>query len=231
MLAFLIIVGLIAVALFLLFAQKSPRQKPRVDDSVNTTQPATQAQQKGRQGEQIVIQHYAQHFGAEYLLLNNCTFLDAANGSTQIDHILLSPYGIFVIETKHYSGWIFGTKDDKRWTQRFANQKTYTFQNPLLQNFKHISVIKSVLAEFVAGHCLHPVVVFTGRSEFKSEMPSNVCAGEAWVNYVKTFRTQTMTKDEIQTIYRHLEQTALPKTAATEHFHINNLKRKHGATM
>ena len=228
MLAFLTLIGFIALAIFFVFYKKPGLKKPPVDAPLETAQPETKAQQKGRQGEQIVIQHYAAHFDAEYLLLNNCTFADQANGSTQIDHILLSPYGIFVIETKHYSGWIFGAKDDKKWTQRFANQETYSFQNPLLQNYKHISVMKLILEDLVAAHCLHPVVVFTGNSEFKRPMPSNVCSGEAWVGYVKTFRTQVLSSDEIQKIAQHLNQTALAKTAATDQWHQQNLQRKFG---
>lgn len=53
----------------------------------------------------------------DYIIINNVT-LPIENGTTQIDHIIVSKFGIFVIETKNFSGWIFGKKDDLTWTQK-----------------------------------------------------------------------------------------------------------------
>jgi len=65
----------------------------------------------------------------EYHLIKNVT-LPAKNGTTQIDHIIVSKYGIFVIETKNMKGWIFGNQKQKTWTQKIYKH-TNTFQNPL----------------------------------------------------------------------------------------------------
>jgi hypothetical protein len=54
--------------------------------------------------------------GEEFHLMNNLT-LPCSDGTTQIDHVLLSRYGVFVIETKHYAGWIFANTDSAKWTQ------------------------------------------------------------------------------------------------------------------
>jgi hypothetical protein len=64
-------------------------------------------------------------------LLNNVT-LKLEDGTTQIDHVLVSRFGIFVIETKHYKGWIFGDEKSREWTQVIWGRK-YRFQNPLHQ--------------------------------------------------------------------------------------------------
>ena len=53
------------------------------------------------------------------------------NGTAQIDHILVSPFGIFVIETKNYKGWIYGSESQSNWTQVIYKSK-HNFQNPLL---------------------------------------------------------------------------------------------------
>ena len=75
----------------------------------------------------------------EWHLLNNIT-LKLENGTTQIDHILVSRYGVFVIETKHYKGWIFGDEKSKQWTQVIYQIK-HRFQNPLHQNYKHLKAV------------------------------------------------------------------------------------------
>jgi len=53
----------------------------------------------------------------KYHLLKNIT-LPTDNGTTQIDHVVISQYGIFVIETKNMRGWIFGNEHQKTWTQK-----------------------------------------------------------------------------------------------------------------
>lgn len=62
--------------------------------------------------------HVKRYLNDDYVLLNDCTLPDDRGGTTQIDHILISPYGVFVIETKNYKGWIFGSAHQKKWTQQ-----------------------------------------------------------------------------------------------------------------
>src|SRR5690349_12424781 len=52
----------------------------------------------------------------DYHLLNHVT-LRVKDETTQIDHVLVSRFGIFVIETKDYKGWIFAGSNDRYWTQ------------------------------------------------------------------------------------------------------------------
>ncbi|MFC4104289.1 nuclease-related domain-containing protein [Paenibacillus xanthanilyticus] len=65
-------------------------------------------------------------------------------GYSQIDHIVVSPYGLFVIETKNYNGEIKGGRSDKYW--RVSNR--FNMFNPLKQNFGHIKALERVLSEF-----------------------------------------------------------------------------------
>ena len=76
-------------------------------------------------------------------LLNNVT-LKLENGTTQIDHVLVSRFGVFVIETKHYKGWIFGDEKSREWTQVIWGRK-YRFQNPLHQNYRHLKAVQALL--------------------------------------------------------------------------------------
>ena len=70
----------------------------------------------------------------EYHLIKDVT-LPNEDGTTQIDHIIVSRYGVFVIETKNMKGWIFGSANQKTWTQKIYKH-THKFQNPLHQNYK-----------------------------------------------------------------------------------------------
>ena len=109
----------------------------------------------------------------EYHLIKNVT-LPTEDGTTQIDHIIVSKYGIFVVETKNMKGWIFGSPNQPTWTQKIY-QHSYKFQNPLRQNYKHVKTIESLLG--LDDQQVYPVVVFVGGSTFKTDMPENVPVG------------------------------------------------------
>ena len=63
---------------------------------------------KGKVGEFAVQAHVKLYLDERYTLINDVTLPDEQGGTTQIDHIVLSPFRVFVIETKNYKGWIFG---------------------------------------------------------------------------------------------------------------------------
>lgn len=90
------------------------------------------------------------------ILLNNL-LLPTDKDTTQIDHILLLPSGIFVIETKNMKGWIFGDSKSHNWTQQIYKHKS-KFQNPIHQNYKHVRTISTML-ELEDETLIHNIVV------------------------------------------------------------------------
>lgn len=81
------------------------------------------------------------------------------NKSTQLDHIIVSNYGIFVIETKNHKGFIFGDTQSKVWTQTFKGSGHFTFYNPVHQNEGHLINLSKQLGidrNFMTG-----MIVFT----------------------------------------------------------------------
>lgn len=143
------------------------------------------AERRGRQGERYVahqIQKYVRKFPLSQDLHD--LILQTPDGTTQIDHLIISPFGIFVIETKNLSGWIFGDENNSSWTQVLYKKK-YRFQNPLRQNFKHQKAVQKLLQ--VESRNLHSVVVFAGSNTFKTERPRNVVSLRQLVPYLKLF--------------------------------------------
>ncbi|GGM32456.1 nuclease-related domain-containing protein [Pseudomonas asuensis] len=98
-----------------------------------------------------------------YHLLNNLTLPDGA-GTTQIVHVLVSRYGMFVIETKNYSGWVFGRPHNSNGRSKFIATKAgfkIRFQNPLHQNYKHLKTLETTLG--LRSEQLHGIVVMVDR--------------------------------------------------------------------
>lgn len=94
------------------------------------------------------------------------------NGVThQIDHIVVSKYGIFVIETKCYNGMIVGKENDYYWYQ-YLGKNRYKLKNPIHQNYGHIKAISDVLK--LDEKNLIPIVCFTNQSKLKVESKSIV---------------------------------------------------------
>lgn len=186
------------------------------------------AKAKGKRGEKRVIAQAEKHLDEKnYTVLNNCTFQINEQLTTQIDHIVVSRFGVFVIETKNYQGWIFGNEHQKMWTQKLY-QKSYQFQNPLHQNYRHIKTLQNLLGDVLEPEDLHSVVVFVGESTFKTAMPSNVLQGREWISYVKSFHEEVMSSVKMQRICRTLEQHALVPSRKTDAAHVRNLKKYHG---
>ena len=151
--------------------------------------------------------------------------LPSKNGTTQIDHILISIYGIFVIETKNMQGWVFGSEKDSTWCQSIYGHKT-RFQNPLRQNYRHIEC----LAEFLAmdRKVFNSIVFFIGECELKTSLPPNVlCSGLN--SYVEKFTVLVFTPLQVAEIERKLRQLK-SGSGLTRSDHIASLKQRHSST-
>lgn len=181
---------------------------------------------KGKLGEFAVAAHVKLYLkDPQYILLNDLTLPDGMGATTQIDHLLLSPYGIFVIETKNYKGWIFGNERQKTWTQKIYKH-SYKFQNPIHQNYKHIKVLEQLLADIVEPDLLHSVIVFMPDAVFKTPMPNHVFRGAGWTDYVKSFDRQMISETKLKRIQLRLEKEVLEKSWKTNREHIENLKQR-----
>lgn len=109
--------------------------------------------------------------------------LETKDGTVQIDHVIVSPFGVFVIETMDMGGTILGKAFDPDWTQKFKGE-TIKFPNPLKPNFNRKLALSGVLK--IGEDKLFSVIAFTGNSTFEIPMPDNVTKGMDFVNYIKS---------------------------------------------
>lgn len=156
--------------------------------------------------------------------------LPTAQGSTQIDHIFVSRFGIFVVETKNMKGHISGGVRQADWTQHLARQ-SFTFQNPLRQNYKHMLALEALLD--VPSAALHSVVAFVGDCTFKSPMPAQVSRGMGYIRYIKSFREEVLSAQQVQGVLARIQAERLTPSRATDRQHVKHLKKRlrHSAKM
>ena len=159
----------------------------------------------------------------EYEQIKDITLKLKDETTTQIDHIIVSIYGIFVIETKNYKGWIYGDEKQKQWTLVNFKKKN-RFQNPLHQNYKHIKALEEILQIDIEK--IKSIVVFIGNSKFKTPMPQNVFNDGEYVNYIKSFQTEIINEQEKQEIINKINERALERGIFTDLAHVNNLRNR-----
>ena len=148
---------------------------------------------KGKVGEKKVIKKLNKLDPNIYTSFHNIT-LSTPDGSTQIDHVVIPQFGIFIIETKNLKGWIFGGTNQKTWTQTLYRQK-YKFQNPLHQNYKHIKAVQNHLG--LRDKYIFSIVVFVGNSVFMTDMPDNVIELRELPYFIKSYSDEILSSDEV----------------------------------
>lgn len=184
---------------------------------------------KGRIGEKSVSLTLSALPKDEYIILNDL-MLRNGNSTTQIDHIVISVYGIFVIETKNYKGWIFGNSNRDYWTQNIWGNK-YSFYNPIFQNQSHIRFLKKKFDIIREKEIyLYPIVVFLHASKLHL---SGDCECVLWRNelntFIKSHRQNVLTFDECASIASSLVNNNITnqKERAEHKANVNTAKLYH----
>lgn len=177
-------------------------------------------------GEALVSRVLRGHFESpDYHLMNHVT-LRISDGTTQVDHILVSRHGVFVIETKDFNGWILGDAADHSWTQVIFRAR-FQFQNPIHQNYRHVRAVQDLL-DFLPTDAIKSIVVFTGDAEFKTEIPKGVVTIDNLAEHVRLHTEDIITKNRMQFCVGRIETARLAISTQTDVEHVERLARKYG---
>lgn len=146
----------------------------------------------GLRGEHTVSKEL-HRLGVKYIILNDL-MLRTSHGTCQIDHVVLSPFGIFVIETKNISGKITGNDEWKEWYW-VGKDFNKTIYNPVMQNFRHIDVLSDTLG--LSADNFISVIVFTGKAHIRVETSHAVMFLGQLVPFIKLFRYECLSGSTI----------------------------------
>lgn len=157
----------------------------------------------------------------EYKTLNN-VIIPQEKGTTQIDHIVISPYGIFVIETKNYSGWIYGAESSENWKQTFKRQKN-DFHSPIRQNWGHILALSAYLQ--LEKSVFKPIVVFSDKATLKVTAKTPVVNMSYLRSVILNERQQILSSTDVDSLYEKISRANLTG-AEHEKEHVTAVKNK-----
>ncbi len=181
---------------------------------------------KGLYGEYLLRNELEKIDGYKRFVSN--AYLTKKNGqTTEVDLILLHTSGIYVFESKNYSGWIFGDEKSKQWMQTLENGEKNRFHNPIYQNKLHITALKQTLElpEYVK---VYSIIIFSERCEFKELNVSSVPVihRNQVRKTVKDFSLKSpgnLSSDKIDEIYNKLYPLTLV-SEETKEKHVNDIK-------
>ena len=193
------------------------------------------ARQKGKRGEMRVFSILSQ-LSDEYTILNDLV-LRTDKGTTQIDHVVVSKYGVFTIETKNYRGEIYGDDKRQKWTQLIVTKvtyapkrwKTYTyvtknnFYNPVKQSLGHAFRIKELLYAFPHVKII-PIVAFAGDAILSNiDTRHHVVYKENLPEIIDRYKTICLTDNDVQAIIDILGNNNI-REFLSDRQHVKNIR-------
>jgi|WetSurMetagenome_2_1015567.scaffolds.fasta_scaffold66802_2 hypothetical protein len=155
---------------------------------------------KGLAGERFVTRKLANLDQDSYKTFNNIMLLsDGSTETTQIDQIVVSRYGIFCVETKNYSGWIFGGANQKYWTQVIYHNKE-KFYNPLWQNYAHVKAVEKLFKGKYLQMRVYSLVAFPSADKIKVSGTDFVGYASDVVEKIMSFTNVIFSDSEVDDI-------------------------------
>ncbi len=154
----------------------------------------------------------------KYIVLNN-VMIRSSKGSHQIDHIVISKYGIFVIEMKNYFGLITGDEYKDKWTQHLGKNKYY-FNNPIHQNYGHIKALEELLqmdeSKFISVICISN----QAKVEVKAK---NVTQLDFLNRLIQSYNTEILNEDLL--IIKNIIESGNIMDKESRNEHVQNIRR------
>lgn len=180
------------------------------------------AKQIGQKGEQTVKEVLISNSRSGSRLLNDVVLKDKKGESYQIDHIFINWNGIWIIETKNWSGNIYGTDEQNEWTQvlAYGNEK-HRHYNPVKQNLTHVRKITPLLGSNVK---IIPLTVFVD-ADIRGVTSKHTCHIRQLPFILYKNYGETLTEAEIETYYQKILR-GKEKSNVTSEEHSQKVEEK-----
>ena len=176
-------------------------------------------EEQGALGEHLV-QDGLKDLNSEYRAIHDLVISTPDGRTTQIDHVVASPYGVFVIETKKYRGTIIAAQNNATWFQLLGTCLS-PFFSPVKQNEYHIESLKTQVG--LPKIVFRSVVVFVGTPRLLSPEPiegvvTTIAPGvPGLIRHLKTFRTRVLTDAQLQIAFERLADLKRSGPSSADH--------------
>ena len=187
------------------------------------------AESLGERGERRVSAYLEDLPCEDYRVYNDLLIRDG-NYTTQVDHVIISRYGVFVLETKNVHGKVYGSGNSEYWKQylpdigykRYGFTQEHQLRNPIWQNGGHIKSLRRL----VFGHDIpvYGVVVFPQETDLFVEAEQPVLGMWDVVPYIKQYHDEVLSTEQMS-YYRRRLLEVISTSEADRKSHLDNVHR------
>lgn len=185
---------------------------------------------KGKRGEYATSTYLEKIETEDKYLLFNSYIPKRKNEASEIDIILLTRKGIFVIENKNYSGWIFGDEERTKWCETFKSSKNF-FYNPILQNRTHIKYLRKFIGEERKIPYIS-VITFNNHADLrditvKSQDTFVIYSAQLTkkINDILKTLPEVLSKEEAESIYHSIK--SIKPSEEVKNAHVEQIQKKY----
>lgn len=217
----------LALLISAIYVKHSEKAEQKSDIIANYDEQQARAYgEKGERKVKLMLEGIAnQYLGHVY---NKYIFEDEQGFSSEIDHILVTIGGVFIVETKNYKGTIIGTKDDEYWNcikEKYQEDKE--LENPLRQNQGHINHLRRMFKKNPPH--MSSVIIFPEANLSCLDIP-NVYSMELAKEFIedciqKSIHKKQYSKNFVKCICEQLDEI-IKEHGITEHKHLENIQKK-----
>lgn len=197
--------------------------------SLFTPKYSSQAEAIGDYGEKRVSA-FLEDLGCEEYRVYNDLLIRDGSYTTQVDHIIISRYGVFVLETKNVHGKVYGGDNAEFWKQylpstgykRYGFTQEHQLRNPIWQNEGHIKTLRKLV--FGNDVPLYGVIVFPSDTEIHVKASQPVLNMYNIVPYIKQYHDFVLSAEQMGLYHRRLLEVITTSDSDRKE-HIGNVYR------
>lgn len=190
---------------------------------------SSRAESLGEYGERRVSSYLEDLPCGDYRVYNDLLIRDGSY-TTQVDHIIISRYGVFVLETKNVHGKVYGSGNAEFWKQylpdrgyrRHGYTQEHQLRNPLWQNAGHIKSLRRLV--FGNDIPVYGVVVFPQETGLYVEAEQPVLRMWDVVPYIKQYHDKVLSAEQMG-YYRRRLLEVISTSEADRKSHLDNVHR------
>lgn len=181
--------------------------------------------EEGRKGEQTVASVLDLLKGKDGQVINDIILPVWDDSTTEIDHIMVSTKGVFVIETKNWAGIIQGDEEKENWIQTLGDGSVNNVHySPVMQNSTHLRAVKILLN--IPDEKIHSYIVFPKAESIDKVKANNVYNLQDFIENIKSLPDDVLTLDEVDDYFDMLQQYKECPIQSVEE-HIKEVQQKH----
>lgn len=197
--------------------------------SLFTLKYSSRAEAIGDRGEKRVSS-FLENLDCEDYRVYNDLLIRNGNYTTQVDHIVISRYGVFVLETKNVHGKVYGGGNAEFWKQylpdtgykRYGFTQAHQLRNPIWQNDGHIKTLRELV--FGNNVPIYGIVVFPSDTEINVTVSQPVLNMYNVVHYIKQYRENVLSSEQMG-YYRRRLLEVITTSESDRKEHLDNVYR------